>query len=366
MRWRSDCRDLPAGVPACRSRSWSRVRSWPAAIFLDSHSEWPGFAALLPVIGAAMVVAGGKLTAKPLWAAIAVVPAAAGNRCRLLFLVSLALADFGLSELRQYRRSRARCTSMGDSPISLALPRRAIISSKHRFGSVAWSLSHRRYRTIGAAIAGIGLLAARGDNPVAPSRKRIDGLRHCLRRFEKARADHGILPVECQHSRKSFVGLSDPLRCRLGRADARRTMVVWGDSQGDHLLPLLDKIGRRHGFAVVARTRPACRPLAGEFGPVGIVVRTSRIIADCARFNAAVTEELTTLAQEGAAVVVIASRWPPDGEAGNQEIPAWEQSFARTLKRRSGSWPAGGAHRSVSGIGTECAELSGKARSENV
>jgi SGNH domain (fused to AT3 domains) len=178
--------------------------------------------------------------------------------------------------------------------------------------------------TYGTLITGLAMLIAgtAGSLLMMHSAQRELAKSQYLTAIFKARTEGVGLPGNCNHPQFPFAGLAPVQQCTLGDRTASRAVVLWGDSHADALLPLFDLLGKRNGYAVIARTRGGCRPFYGPLGTVGIR-RGEMEIQDCARFNSAVISQLVELNKAGARTVIIASRWPPEGEKEKVAAADW-------------------------------------------
>ena len=126
-----------------------------------------------------------------------------------------------------------------------------------------------------------------------------------------------LLGDRCQSQR---VPLIDRTECTLPGADGTREYVVWGDSHSDRALVSVAGVARLDQIPVVQRTHPSCPPLLG----VTPSSSTRRPNSTCARFNTVVFEELEAEAAAGKQIVIVlVARWPnylettsPSGDPG--------------------------------------------------
>lgn len=83
---------------------------------------------------------------------------------------------------------------------------------------------------------------------------------------------------------------------------AREQVILWGDSHAAHLTTALDEIGRRHGMTVREIAKAGCPPVPGVHFLPADVMRS-----DCMAFNQAALAAI--LATENARIVVLAANW---------------------------------------------------------
>jgi peptidoglycan/LPS O-acetylase OafA/YrhL len=123
------------------------------------------------------------------------------------------------------------------------------------------------------------------------------------------------------------------------------SVVLWGDSNGAHLSPVLDELGRRLGVGIRQITKADCPPLPEiRFAPV------NAMNADCAAFNRNVEREV--LAGKNVRVVVLAARWIPLAEglsatplgARHPEKDASRALFVSTLRKTVETLQQSGRH----------------------
>lgn len=94
--------------------------------------------------------------------------------------------------------------------------------------------------------------------------------------------------------------------CVLGTRDANRALLLYGDSHAAQLSAGLDLAARVAGVRIIARTLPSCAPTGFDrLQPATEAVRDA-----CDRFNARVLAELPALrSQAGIVGVIVAGNW---------------------------------------------------------
>jgi len=261
-----------------------------ATLRYSAATPFPGSAALLPVLGCALMLAAGSSASAPrtywfrwfslkpfrilgdwsyslyLWHFPVLLIARAHwvepglSRPHLVFALLLILALSGLSYHfieEPFRRGvvwRPRLRAIGLYPVSLAL---VIVSA---VGAQAWvdqqiaarddnpAISAEEYagrdlsRSPAVALVEASLLAAKDDKPVP-----------------------GRLQPDLENVRKSIAPLGDcdyrtgtTRLCPFGDPDAKRTIVVFGDSHARAWGPALDEIGKKHGYVVYQFVYSGC------------------------------------------------------------------------------------------------------------
>ncbi|GLC26932.1 acyltransferase family protein [Roseisolibacter agri] len=296
-----------------------------AAIVYDRNTPYPGFAALLPVLGAAAIVAGGArghgalsgdhavaralrwlgtlsyswylwhwpivVTAAVLWPSIGV----AG---RLAWSVA-ALGPAWLTLRLVERPARGARTDDGGSP----------------FGWPA------------AALAGCVALA------LGAGALRQAAVRHVKtsdqRRFATAR--HDRMTHECWGAKTSGT-------CVFGDPRGATTVALFGDSHAEHWLGAVDRLGRERGWRVVLLVNGGC-PVSDA--PELNGWRTARRGRECAAYREASVRRLIALRP----AVAILSSWDEyvtrgqEGRAERSRISpeAWGRGLRSTYGRLAGA-----------------------------
>ncbi len=127
--------------------------------------------------------------------------------------------------------------------------------------------------------------------------------------------------------------------CERGDTDADRSLVVLGDSHGRHWIPALDRIARRAGYRAHYLVKPACTPV-----PVRVVEQgTEQEWEDCSAFNAWTGEQLDALDPDlvlvststPASVVVDGSAEDDGGTVLAQMRQGWAELLADLAGRRA-------------------------------
>lgn len=102
------------------------------------------------------------------------------------------------------------------------------------------------------------------------------------------------------HSADGVNQLNDPSRCIGGNSSkGNYSVLLWGDSHADHLMPGMEDLGRLHGFAVRQATVSGCTPL--------VIASEDGRQAACRKFHQAALAEAAQ--QPNLKAVVISMRW---------------------------------------------------------
>lgn len=279
----------------------------------DARTPFPGAAALVPVLGAALIVwsgAGGPALA-PVSRLLAVRPMV------FVGLVSYAWYLWHWPMLVLYRYAVERdVTSLETTALIAASFALAVASWRYLEQPVRhglWWKPRRFALGSGAAVAAV-LLATAGAGYASHGFIR----RHPEAVQDLARAKLMRTDDEPSCPRATARDIADGRVCTIWSAgDAQRTILLWGDSHASVLRNLLRDLAQRADANVVLVTTPACPPLIG----VGRY-RAKAGHEACADMNNAVAK---LLQRRTFSDVVLAARWnyyalgargegPPNGE----------------------------------------------------
>jgi SGNH domain (fused to AT3 domains) len=92
--------------------------------------------------------------------------------------------------------------------------------------------------------------------------------------------------------------------CTFAPEGTGRQVMIWGDSHGDQLMPLLEAVAPGAGLNVYQRSLSGCPPLLGVMPTLN-----GKPNRECAMFNQAVLTEIRERRRQGLAGVVLSARW---------------------------------------------------------
>jgi peptidoglycan/LPS O-acetylase OafA/YrhL len=263
---------------------------------LDEHTPFPGWNALLPCTGAALLIGVGEqglcnrylLRVRPVvWVG--------------LISYSLYLWHWPILSL-----SRLILPYRPDSSVLLALLFLAVFLSAltYRYVETPFraggfrdrvDLRHAAFATLVTAAVGGGILLGKG----IPGRFSPDVLAAA-----QSGADVNPWRATClQDPENDFAGL-DGRRCQTP-GDGRGYVLVWGDSHADTWVPGITALAREEGRGLIEYAMNACPPLVD----VDFVDAETRIVTrqGCTAFNRAVLQEV--LNRQEIEIVFLAARW---------------------------------------------------------
>ncbi len=353
--------------------SWSGLAAVAAAAFVfDNSTAFPGYAAALPVVGTAMVVAGGSiapgagaerlLRLSPFqllgkwsysfylwhWPVLIIAAQRAGHSLPLSQNLALVVIALGLAIATHYiienpvrfarplTRSSWTSISVGACLVAAA------------YGLSGWQIRTNTTSSTSARVAEKPATVAPGDGSATATPAAVD-VRALVQssanisalpgdlvpRLENANKDFGWLlpaPEECLVDPEVIE--SPP--CVFGDPGGSRTVVVLGDSHAAQWLPAFDHIGKELGWKVELLTKAGC-PAAWLSFRTAYQSFTQRLIGpppDClpwlentlARINASTPDAVILSSCNGCEYMV-----DDNGNVLTRE--AWANGLRETLDR---------------------------------
>jgi len=270
-----------------------------AAVFgYDRLTPFPGFAALLPCVGAALIIAAGEggssiggriLSLRPLvWV---------GLISYSLYLWHWPILVFGRIIANRDLDTVERAGLIGLTFIVAWISWR-FVERPFRNARVARSESRKwviRGLATSAIFLSVGLILVKGDGLPArgPDAGNFDS--------QVVAQEKALQTSPCLVQRTSLPPVQGCLLGAPSPAD-QYEIVLWGDSHAAHLAPAFSDVGSRLGVTTREIAKSGCPPVPGvRFFPV------YEMRVDCPAFNDAVVSAV--LADKKVRVVVLAARW---------------------------------------------------------
>jgi len=287
-----------------------------AALF-SANTAFPGFAAVLPVLSTALVIASFE-GATP-----------AGSRSWLaarpmvfvgLLSYSWYLWHWPLLALRRlyYLGERALAMDLLACAVAFVLAYLSYRFVETPVRTMRFGFLRRKRWTFafGAALCLAGFASAQlAVIAAAPA---------VSTRLAEAAADKPPLQVWCNPSGR-FQGFPSDAACTDGAPGAPIGVVLWGDSHASHLMPMVGEALRPLQMAALQRTRSGCPPLVNA-----TTAAQGRVDLECVKFNTAVMAELAERRAAGLRGVIINARW---ALYLNVAAPNPRETFVRALTR---------------------------------
>jgi peptidoglycan/LPS O-acetylase OafA/YrhL len=267
-----------------------------ATFAFSSHAPFPGYAALLPCLGAALILAAGEGAA--INRALSLRPVVfVGLISYSLYLWHWPVYVFGRALLFRAPTPAEAALLIGLSVALAALSWRLV---EQPFRSRQWRWpSLALFRGAGAAMAtaaacAVAFLVTAGLPQRYPAN---------IRAILAEATDHEPRMHEC------FGLTAQDVRaghlCRIGAAASEASFLLWGDSHADALLPAVQSLARQRGRSGLFAGTDSCPPLLG-------VKRADT--AKCEGFNNAVAELATSPAIKE---VILEARWAKNAEGSS-------------------------------------------------
>lgn len=271
----------------------------------SSVTPFPGLWATVPCIGALLVIHSGQQRDTAVYRLLGLQPFV------FIGLISYSLYLWHWPVFAFAETYIGRPISFGETliliafSIAIATASWRYVERPFRYGEGKAIFSRRAYYVGG--LGALGLAASVGGVIYLG-----DGLQgrlgpEALEVYHLARSDHNPLRSECLSGTGPRPAAASRCTKPSLRAGNTYDVVVWGDSHGDALFPAIALIGEPRGLATRQVTKKACPPLLGV-ERVSAGWRTHAVgTSACARFNAALLQELKEGPRPG--LVVIVARW---------------------------------------------------------
>jgi peptidoglycan/LPS O-acetylase OafA/YrhL len=272
---------------------------------LDEGTSFPGWAAILPVLGATLLIVG--MTAEEQ----GIVRGLLGSRPMVLIgLLSYSWYLWHWPLLSIYRTYNLGVPNIGGNAIVVSF---ALMLAGLTYLGIErpirlrrpWLFSGTRSTLFaGAAISLTTLLLAGGLLAWRHHQKSADAYRWTV----QAHGDH--LPFEKECTKPAQPEGVVPLeKCSHGPDNKHPKVLLWGDSHAHHMLPMLT--AAFPDLAVYELTKHGCAPLiADESQAIGQRAQPTGYAKSCQEFNQRVLREIRVLKGRGLEGVVVSARWP--------------------------------------------------------
>ena len=330
-----------------------------AAFAFDDGTLFPGYAALLPVLGSVAVLAAGveqdgqgvvkALTVRPVtwigdlsysiylwhWPALVLgAPLLTGDDPEWLektvligVVVALSAVTYHLVE-QPFRRGRVPGArgrlALVLWPVSVGAVVMSTIWVTHHEQQLIeerTAAAERYYEQLGASADGsvLGAPVAELVEQSVQLAEEEAPIHFPLDNYDGLREDHWANEYPCF---ATFEQTTAPI-CELGDPEAELTVVALGDSHMGMWLPSLDEIGRTDGFRLVPFVKWACPS-------IDVPTTTSRGPGTCEEFREWTLDQVRAMEPD---VILLSNRvLPPNLDAEESElVPVWEEGLRSTL-----------------------------------
>jgi len=288
-----------------RLRSAGPVLSWSgsaliiaAYTLIEPTSSFPGSHALLPVMGAGLIIYGNAL--------------ATDNLCARLLktrpMVSIGILSYAwylwhwpLLSFARSERLMAPNIAIDTVMVALALALAALtlryVENPIRYGATLRGRSRKSVLQIG--IASMLVLAAGAASLLAWDQYGTKSARERL--AMRVAADHPNPEIqECLRNKWSAVASFDT--CRFGAPNQQLELALWGDSHAMAWAPLLQAMQNNGAPAFVLASLSSCRPLL-------VPGNAPDARSECAEFNRVTLRQIIALKAQGLSGVILSGRW---------------------------------------------------------
>jgi peptidoglycan/LPS O-acetylase OafA/YrhL len=318
-----------------------------AVLFFDTSTTWPGTNALVPTVGAALMIASGIIRAPgspqrllslaPMvwigglsysiylwhWPILVAVQAKYPDvqvRWTVLLMI-LSIVPAWLSH--KYIENPVRFGTFF-KPTGRALGMGAALTALGVVISLALSASggSGQQEATAAQAPGAAAIADPANKGVVWSDiKQVDRMRPLPVDSPNDRPPFYDLHPECQ----TGIGDPKPSPCESGDTSARRTMVIVGDSKMAQWETALSDLGKAEGWKVVQITKSACPFTAAE------VTRDNKLWKDCHQWGEATLQQILRL--KPAVVLTSHGRATALPKGASESTPSTPEAMAEGMAR---------------------------------
>jgi len=269
-----------------------------AILGYDAKMPFPGFAALVPCLGAALVIAAGEQGSTLGGRVLSLPPVAfVGRISYSLYLWHWPILVFAALYYDRALTTEEACWAVALAFVAACLSWRLV---EKPFRDLRVTRAHARIWIGGGLAAGLAAVCA-GDLLVAnngfPSR-----LPDRLQVIDDAKAELKAFQVSPCMVRGGELPPVEGCLLGLAATGADYDVVLWGDSYAAQLAPVLDALGRKLRFTAREITKVGCPALPD----VRFYYPVEEVRELCPHFNATV---MATLLRHKPLVVVLASNW---------------------------------------------------------
>lgn len=267
-----------------------------ALLGLDRDSAFPGWNALLPCLGAALVIASGERGDSAVARLLARRP-----------VVFVGLVSYSLYLWHWPLLAVARMVTRGELPTAMAL---AVVTVAFVLSVLTWRFVETPLRArqltptatpvlLRYAVASVAAFAVGAF--VFASHGFVSLASPAVVRAEAARYSVNPLSARCLRW-QAAVGPLAQSECTVNGERFDRRLVIWGDSHADAIAPAFVTLAEANGLAAHQLTMAACPPLVGA-----LVEGTGSDYGPCAVFNRQVMDYVT--GDPAVQVVALSARW---------------------------------------------------------
>ncbi len=265
-----------------------------ACFYFDATMRFPGWIALLPVVGTTALILAGALSNKTfVFNLLSVKPMVLIGKLSYSWylwhwplLAFLKLENLGETDLIQNTLAAALALVLAyltfrfiENPIRISRP--------WWFSTNFGSLKAGILLILASLIAVAVLLILRGSEKAMPLSKQVSFALTDFSPFRFRCKQDGSIPLQSLKNTD----------CEIGNKTSANTIVVWGDSHADHWMPLI--LDYFQNYQIREHYMPGCPPLQGNERPR---------IENCRLFNDQVIDSLRI--DSNVKGVILAARWP--------------------------------------------------------
>ena len=295
-----------------------------AALSYERITPYPGIAAVLPALGAALLIVGGDRSGDSAVSRVLSVPPLRwlGRMSYSWYLWHWPLV--GIAAVLYPGIGQVGRLAWSAAALVLAWLTYRYIEEPVRNGTLLARVpGHLLLPGTVAASVAVAMLAHSAMNS---ARRHVASSVH--RQFALARVDrknHNCWATTLEDARGP---------CEFGDTRSTTTLALFGDSHAEHWLGALDRYGKERGVKIVAMVKGGC-PVADM--PELMQPRLKRYYRECTRYREAMVQRIIAMRPTAA----ILSSWdhymPVDGSGSDWQVTPgmWQRGLRRTYERLS-------------------------------
>jgi peptidoglycan/LPS O-acetylase OafA/YrhL len=296
-----------------------------AVLAYDGQTRYPGVAALVPALGAVLLLMGGHQGPNSaISRALSVNPLTwLGRMSYAWYLWHWPL--IGAAAVLNPGIGVAGRLGWSGVALGLAWLTHRFIERPVREGSTAIARVPSHWLLPGTVAASV-LVAALAHGAMVVAERHVASTSQRLFAFARVdRKQHDCWATTLEDARGS---------CEFGDTRSSKTLVLFGDSHAEHWLGALDQYGSEHGLKIVVMVKGGC-PVADM--PELRQPRLRRFYHECTRYREAMVQRIVAMRPTAAILSNYDHYLPANGKTSGWQVTPemWQRGLRRTYERIS-------------------------------
>ncbi|GAA2301375.1 acyltransferase family protein [Glycomyces scopariae] len=326
-----------------------------SGVLYDASTPFPGYTALLPVLGTAAVIAAGSGAKNPASSLLATGPFQYVGKISyslylwhwpILILIPLAIdAEVGLGLNTVLLLATIAVAQLSYLYIEEPIRNARLLKSRHGWGLATGALS---------SVLGIALIVmftvvyprSVDDGPV--DLEAVEEVENETEMAQRLQLGLGVETVP-EDVVPPLAGIADDAPkiykkgedgachldfatteprqgCVFGDTESTTTVVLFGDSHAAQWFPALEAVAEENGWQLITRTKSSCTPVSVR----SMLSGEGREYTECQEWRDNVFDELSLMSPD---MVVVGSADDPELLGGDDHLQLWRDGWTSTLSR---------------------------------